>query len=174
MDLMDTVFTIADYELLPEGYPAQLIEGCLIREPAPTYGHGRIASEIHAQLVRLLDPSLVLSSPADVAIDEHNVFQPDVLVLRERPPEEAQYVGVPLLAMEILSPSTARRDRTVKKTRLLGLGVAEVWIIDPVSRTVEVHEPQGVRVHRREEEARSRTIEGFSLVPAALFVPPQS
>jgi len=167
---MVSLFTIADYQDLPEGYPAQLVEGQLVREPAPTYGHGRIASEIHAQLVRLVEPSLVLSSPADVAIDEHNVFQPDVLVLRERPADDAQYVGTPLLAMEILSPSTASRDRTVKKTRLLGLGVAEVWIVDPASKSIEIHTSEGVRAYRGVDEAPSGAVQGFALTPATLFL----
>ena len=170
MDSMVSLFTIADYRDLPEGYPAQLVEGQLVREPAPTYGHGRIASVIHAQLVRLVEPSLVLSSPADVAIDEHNVFQPDVLVLRERPAEDAQYVGTPLVAIEILSPSTASRDRTVKKTRLLGLGVAEVWIVDPASQTIEIHTSEGVCAYRGADEAASGAVEGFALTPAVLFL----
>jgi len=169
METVLSLFTIADYERLPEGYPAQLVEGQLVREPAPTYGHGRIASAIHVQLARLVDPALILSSPADVAIDEHNVFQPDVLVLREQPAENAQYVGIPLVALEILSPSTAIRDRTVKKTRLLGLGVTEVWIVDPASQTIELHTSEGVKLHRGNNEARSSAVDGFALTPATLF-----
>lgn len=169
MDTMVSRFTISDYERLPEGYPAQLVEGQLVREPAPTYGHGRLVSAIGAGLMRLVEPALVLCSPADVAVDEHNVFQPDVLVLRERPAEDAQYVGVPLLAVEVLSPSTALRDRTIKKTRLLELGVAEVWIVDPASRAIEVHTRARAHVFRGEQEARSRAVEGFSITCAALF-----
>src|SRR5262245_23633494 len=112
-------FTRADYELLPEGFPAQLVGGQLVREPAPTYGHMRIGSVLHALAVSLVGPERALQAPADVGIDDLNVFQPDVLVLREVPPEHVHEVGIPLLAVEILSPSTARRDRRLKLGKYL-------------------------------------------------------
>ncbi len=170
MDAMVTLFTMADYAALPEGYPAQLVEGQLVREPAPTYGHGRIVSAIHAQLIGWVDPSLVLCAPADVVIDEHNVFQPDLLVLRQRPSDDAQHVGTPLVAMEVLSPATAGRDRTVKKTRLLGIGVVEVWIVDPATQTIEIHTADGVRGYREAEAANSGAIAGFGLIPEQVFL----
>lgn len=50
MTVLDALFTRADYDQLPEGFPAELVEGCLVKERAPTFDHGRAGS-------RLVDPS---------------------------------------------------------------------------------------------------------------------
>ena len=113
MHVTQALFTSADYARLPEGYPAQLVEGCLVKDEAPTYGHQRVQSHLFALLVRLRPPDLVLAAPSDVVLGLHDVYQPDLVVLREAPPRTERNVGIPLLAIEILSPSTARRDREV-------------------------------------------------------------
>ncbi len=169
---MLAAYTRADYDRLPEGFPAQLIDGFLVKEPAPTYGHGRIAARIRAQLVALVGPDLVPDTPADVAIDEHNVFQPDVVLLREPVPDEARDVGVPLLAVEVHSPSTRGLDRGIKAERLLEIGVEEVWLVEPATKTIEVRTLAGRTIARGSEPAVSNALPGFRLVPAALFTPP--
>ncbi len=167
---MDAVFTKTQWERLPEGFPAELIEGCLVRDPAPTYGHQSIAARVRYRLLQLVGPDLVPDTPADVLIDDVNVFEPDIVVLRERPPRDQHYVGIPLLVVEVLSPSTAERDRTVKKDKLLGAGVAEVWLIDPELEHIEIHRtgPE-VRSFRGEDVARSNALSGFALAPGDLF-----
>ncbi len=102
-------------------------------------------------------------------IDELNVFVPDIVVLNDVPARDAQYVGVPCVVFEVLSPSTRERDREYKTRRLLGLGVKEVWLIDGESETIEVVTVEGGRVTRDDRPARSEVIEGFALVPAELF-----
>ncbi len=166
---MEKSFTRADYDLLPEGYPVQLIEGCLIREPAPTYGHQRTLSLLYSALVRLLDPGLVLPAPADVVLGEHDVYQPDIVVLEKAPPRTEHNVGIPLLAIEVLSPSTSRRDREVKTGHLLAAGVAEVWLIDPEQEVVEVHTTSGVREARGAASIASQVVPGFVVVPDDLL-----
>ncbi len=52
MDTMQALFTRADWEALPEGFPAQLVGGQLLREPAPTYGH----EDVRMRLLRRLMP----------------------------------------------------------------------------------------------------------------------
>ena len=169
---MTALFTRADYDQLPEGFPAQLIDGMLVREPAPGYHHQRFASRIHQRLVELVGPDRALMSPVDVAIDEHNVFQPDLVVLSTFPDDEDHYVGVPLLAVEVLSLSTQFRDRNVKCRRLLEIGVEEVWLIDRKAQTIEVWDTDGSRIARADSEAVSSALPGFSLTPSALSTPP--
>ena len=77
--------------------------------------------------------------------------------------------GAPTLAVEILSPSTARRDRDVKRRRYLEAGVEEVWLVDPAAKTVEVHRADCAMATDGEEAARSIAIPGFEIVPAAFF-----
>lgn len=170
---MDTAFTRADYARLPEGFPAQLVEGLLVKEPSPTYGHQSLASRIHVRLAALAGDALALQAPCDVGLDEFNVYQPDVLVLRAAPPAEAHDVGIPLLAVEVLSPATALRDRRVKRKRLLEAGVAEVWLVDPATRTVELDDATGHRVASGDETLESTAVDGFALTPATLFAAPR-
>ena len=76
-----------------------------------------------------------------------------------------------LVVFEVLSPSTEDRDRNYKTKRLLGLGVKEVWLVDRHGRTIERVDLEGARQFRGDEPARSRVIDGFQLVPGALFAP---
>ena len=171
MHTMKDRFTRADYDRLPEGFPAQLVEGLLVKEPSPTYGHMCFQNRLHARLLALVGPERAMPAPSDVGIDEFNVYQPDLLVLRTPPSFEVRDVGIPLLAVEILSPSTARRDRMVKRRRLLAAGVEEVWIVDPVAKSVEVYDASGVRVATGGEALDSRALPGFTVVPDELFAP---
>ncbi len=167
---MDAVFTKTQWEQLPEGFPAELIEGCLVRDPAPTYGHQSIASRIRFKLLRLSGPDLVPDTPADVLVDDVNIFEPDIVVLRERPPRTEHYVGIPLLVVEVLSPSTAQRDRTVKKDKMLEAGVEEVWLVDPKSERIEIHRSgPDVQSFGESETAHSLALPGFALMPSELF-----
>jgi len=166
---MPTAFTRADYDRLPEGFPAQLVEGLLVKEPAPTYGHQALASVIHGQLLSLVGARRALFAPCDVGLDDRNVYQPDLVVLKAVVPVSARDVGIPLLAVEVLSPSTARRDRNVKRRHLLAAGVAEVWIVDPETRTVEMDDAADHRVAAGDETLSSAAVPGFSLTPSKLF-----
>ena len=173
MTCVTTLFTRSQYALLPEGFPAQLIEGCLIREPAPTYGHQRLSTRILQRLLKLCEPDLLLTAPADVAVDELNVYQPDLLVLRRPGRDEESNVGIPLLAIEILSRSTAENDRSVKRQRLLGAGVREVWLVDPDTKHIACWSVDGCIAAEAGERVRSEALPGFSLAPDELFTPPK-
>ncbi len=169
MQAMHDLFTKSDYDLLPEGFPAQLIDGMLVRDPAPTYGHQNVQMRLLRLLMPLLDPDLLVASPVDVLVDDHNVFQPDIAVLAAAPAREAHYVGTPRIAFEILSPATARHDRDRKTPRLIEIGVEEVWLVDPRTRWVERHTSQGVRRVEGEDSISSDAVAGFELTPDLLF-----
>ena len=169
MKSMTGLYTRADYDRLPEEFPAQLIEGYLVKEPPPLFGHQRVGSRLRFEFKKLLGPDLVPDTPSDVGIDDHNVFQPEVVVLRRAPSLESYDVGIPLLAVEILSPSTEKRDRHVKTHRLLHAGVEEVWLIDWRAEVVEVHTAQGHRRYAGDEPIVSAAVEGLRVVPARLF-----
>lgn len=175
---MTVLFTRRDYEKLPEGMPVELHDGLLVKQPSPRWGHQRIQFKILRRLAELveagqLDDDRVAAGPVDVLIDELNVFVPDIVVLDDIPPDDAQYVGVPALAIEILSPSTRGRDRDFKAARMLGLGVKEVWLIDAQRCSIEVRTVNGGREAVGEDIARSDVVTGFELVPATLFAPPR-
>ncbi len=172
MTTMSATFTRREYNLLPEGFPAQLIQGALVREPAPTYRHQCLVGRLRDALVPLVHPDLVVVSPTDVVLDDLNVFQPDVVVLRERPPLDQSDVGIPRVAFEVLSPSSEKRDRDVKRVLLLEAGVQEVWLLDPATRTVEIWWPDAMQRYAGSNAAVSRALTGFQLVPEQLFPVP--
>jgi Uma2 family endonuclease len=175
MKPMSAAYTRAEWDLLPEGFPAQLVEGALVREPSPDFGHQRIVQAVATALLERLGPGRVVSAPLDVPIDDFNVYQPDVVVLREQPPDDATDAGVPLLVVEVVSPSSRARDRTVKRVRLLDAGVAEVWLVDRHAGTIEAYDLGRYRdLPRRatgSQSLASGVVPGFVLVPDGLFAP---
>ena len=83
----------------------------------------------------------VLIAPFDVVLSQENVVQPDILfVSNERSGiiTEANISGAPDLVVEILSPSTADRDRGLNLELYTRFGVREYWIVDPVESTIRV------------------------------------
>ncbi|MHC4472262.1 MAG: Uma2 family endonuclease [Planctomycetota bacterium] len=167
----ETRYTVADYMRLPEGFPAELIDGCLVKEPAPTWWHQDLAVEILLLLRAIVGRGRVVTSPVDVLVDEHNVLQPDVMALAEtdRIAPGGDQRAIPILVVEVLSPSTAERDRAQKARIYLGAGVREVWLVDPDGETVEVRTSEGSIVVAEAEEATSEVVRGFALRPTELF-----
>lgn len=166
---MTALFTKADYDRLPEGFPAQLIEGMLVRDPSPTYGHQNVQMRLLRMLMPLVEPDLLVASPVDVLVDEHNVFQPDIAVLTEVPDRDEHYVGTPRVAFEILSPGTAKHDRDRKTPRLIEIGVEEVWLVEPRKGWVERHTRDAVHRVEGTESAASDAVPGLEVTPDELF-----
>ena len=78
---MHALLTLRDWKQLPEGFPAQLVDGCLVREAAQGFDHQDLVGQIHLTLVGVLERRRVALSPADVVIDHLNVLQPDVCLV---------------------------------------------------------------------------------------------
>ncbi len=175
MTTMIGTYTRQHFMQLPEGFPAQLVEGFLVREPAPRFGHQRIAGDVHALARRLVGSRRAPMTPVDVLIDDLNVYQPDVVVFATPPEDDVatEDLPIPLLVVEVLWPATAARDREVKRLRLLEAGVAEVWLIDRETRTIDVYDPGRHRdVPRRGHGSKpvaSEVLEGFELTADTLF-----
>lgn len=165
-------FTERDYRLLPEGFPAQLIDGWLVKD-APLYAHQIIVTYIQTELVRLLGIFRAPCCPVNVRINEFNVFWPDAVAIEKPLPLESRDVGIPLLVVEVLSPSTQNRDRDYKTRKYLRKGVGEVWVVDQRDHSIEVHERTGVRRVQGDQAIESRAVLGFRLVPSAVFAPPR-
>ena len=90
----------------------------------------------------------VLSSPADIRLGPRTVVQPDLFVCRvdpAAPPRDWPELGTPLVAIEILSPSTASRDRGTKRRIYQEAGIAEYWVVDPDARLIERWTPPDLR-----------------------------
>ena len=71
---------------------------------------------------------------------DDTVVQPDLVVICDHSKLSGTgCVGAPDMVIEILSPSTARNDRTLKFDIYRRSGVREYWIVDPDTKTVSVH-----------------------------------
>lgn len=89
-----------------------------------------------------------VTSPADIELDARTLVQPDVFVVpldAGRRPRQWRDVRGLLLAVEVLSPSTARPDRTVKRRRYQRAQIPEYWIVDLDARLVERWRPEDER-----------------------------
>ena len=142
--IADPVTTIEQLLALPEdGFRHELLEGVHVVTPAPQLPHQRVI----LALIRVLDAVLVrrddlelFMSPADVILTPRTLVQPDVFVVRKTPGEPLRAwaeIGIPVLAIEILSPSSAARDRGVKRRIYQHAGVGEYWIVDLDARLIE-------------------------------------
>ena len=81
----------------------------------------------------------VFVAPTDIKLSEEDIVQPDVFVVCEIDRIKRTHLeGAPTLVIEVLSPSTAKKDRTIKMNLYAASGVKEYWVVDPDASTVEV------------------------------------
>jgi Uma2 family endonuclease len=138
--------TLIAYLQGPESMrPQELVYGMVREAPGPFYGHQEIVTVLAARLVtHVMERRLgvVCVAPIDVVLDAPRklVVQPDVIFISESRRHIIKDVvwGAPDLAIEVLSSSTAARDRTVKVGWYQQYGVRECWLIDQQARTIEV------------------------------------
>jgi Uma2 family endonuclease len=171
-----TLLTADDYAKLPEDLRAELIDGELVMSPSPDPAHQRVVHRLVTALDRQLGPSSddrVLFAPCDVLIDEHNVLQPDLLVLPEgtRLMPRPWRIPVPVFVIEVISSSTATRDRGVKMERYRARGIREAWIVDRDEKTIDVLDLMAgtSAVCGPGDSARSTAVPGFVIDAARLF-----
>ena len=145
--------TYSDYLTWSRDYGDELINGtAYVREPpSPTRSHQEIVVELCRQAANALkgkrcrvyvapfDVRLPKSTEEDDQVD--TVVQPDVLIVSDPKKVDARGVrGAPDWVAEVLSPSTARHDRTLKLSAYERAGVREVWLVDSVDRTLTIYQ----------------------------------
>lgn len=139
-----TRLRLDEFLALPEStQPTELFDGEMIVSPAPAYRHQKLVSRIY-DAIKAVAPKggELLFAPLDVILDMGTVVQPDILWITSDAPRckeiDGRLQGPPDLCVEILSPSTARLDKTIKFNAYERAGVSEYWIIDPAIESVEV------------------------------------
>lgn len=122
----------------------EIIEGEHYVTPSPSKRHQKISIKLSAILYLWVeDHSLgeVFTAPYDVVLSDTDVVVPDLLFVsksRSSISYEENVQGAPDLIVEILSPSTSKRDLGIKKTLYEKFGVAEYWVIDPDQKSIEI------------------------------------
>ncbi len=115
-------------------WPAyELIDGVLSEMPGPSHEHQYVQAALLKRFFPLeTGETRVLASPFDI-LREDTVVQPDIVVVRRHAPTGKYLEEIPLLVVEILSPSTALRDLNTKFKRYERAGVASYWVVDPLT-----------------------------------------
>lgn len=142
--------TADEFLLLPESIlPCELIEGHFYIAPAPDRQHQVLAREFVRYLLNIAIGELYVA-PTDVKLTHNTIVQPDVFWLAPNNQAElgAIIVGVPDLIIEVLSPSSALRDRRDKRQLYEYVGVREYWLADPKALGVEVYVHNGERLEQ--------------------------
>jgi len=139
--------TYKDYAMIPEepGFRHEVIDGVLIRDPSPSFHHQRISRRLQRILEDYFhetDPQgEVFNAPLDLNLSEYTIVQPDLMYLPgSRPARNNPVDSVPELIVEVLSPSTSRKDRVLKLNHYQSSGVPHYWILDPEGGFIEAYE----------------------------------
>lgn len=156
----------------------QVVDGELFVTPGPAWRHGDILGEIFlifAEYLKTHPVGHVKLAPQDVELDFRTLVQPDLFVvplIDGKKPRTWEEAGRLLLAVEVLSPSTARLDRSVKRRRYQRERVPEYWIVDLDARLVERWKPDDERpeiITDRISWIGSADAEALEIDLAALF-----
>jgi Uma2 family endonuclease len=126
----------------PDGQRYELLDGLLLVTPAPRNLHQVISGRLFAQLFNAVEPAGWgrVVSPGELEIGDHTLLDPDILVYPARFPLDTNWKDIRQwwLAVEVYSPSSKRYDRDFKRQAYQAIGVEEVWLVDPDSRSVDV------------------------------------
>jgi Uma2 family endonuclease len=149
--------TYADLLELPEDVRAEILAGQIVTSPAPLPKHSKVQRSLGRFIGGPYDDDDGHGGPGgwwifvevDVALGRHDVVRPDLAGWRrERLPDPGNQRPIdvtPDWVCEILSPSTASRDRLVKRQLYADSGIRHYWMIDVDARILEVFELEGAR-----------------------------
>jgi len=140
-------YTYEDYLKINDDNQYELIGGELILVPAPQTIHQWISGELFVEIsnfIRKNKLGKLFHAPFDVILSDKDKPQPDILFISANRLDiitEDNIKGAPDLIIEILSPSTASRDKVEKSRIYYKYGVKEYWIVDPEAKVVQVFTP---------------------------------
>jgi Uma2 family endonuclease len=178
---VSVVLTYEDYVALPnDGMRYEIHDGVLSVAPAPTFRHQQVLARLLGLVrahVMANDLGEVVPAPITVVLADTTVVEPDIVyVAKERMSivsARGTIDGAPTLAIEILSPSTARTDRQTKKQLFERYGVPYYWIVDPEACAIEVYRADGGTYGRADRRSADLVdlppFLGLSLDPAELW-----
>lgn len=143
-------YTIEDIFALPEGKRAELIDGQIYDMAPPSPFHQKLVMELSATIrnyIRAKGESCeVYPVPFAVFLnkDTQNYVEPDISVICDVDKIDHKGCnGAPDFIIEIVSPSSQRMDYLTKLLKYRSAGVREYWIVNPVTKTVQVYSFEG-------------------------------
>lgn len=140
-------YTLKDYLALPDDQRKEMIDGVFYDMSVPSTVHQMIClhlSRIFADFIEEHSGSCeVFFSPIDVQLDrdDRTIVEPDICIICDPDKIHRERIfGAPDMIVEILSPSTRRKDMTLKMWKYSRAGVREYWLVDPDALTVTVYD----------------------------------
>ncbi len=161
--------------LYPEESRVELIDGEVFEMPAPTLLHQIILSRLLRKF--FAHPNTedkVVPSPVDLVLSEDTVLQPDIVLLPQKPERLDRIFSKPDLVVEIVSPSSLKRDLTDKMKLYERHKVKEYWLVFPLEKTIMVYELKdyGYELFSYATEkgkVKSKVLEGFEMEVEEVF-----
>ncbi len=181
MKVKEKLWTYRDYLELNDDKRYEVIKGRLYEMPAPTPWHQDVSRNLEFLIwnfVKRKNLGKVYDSPIDVVLSEDAVLQPDIVFISKENMGiigEKAIVGIPDLVVEIVSPTTIRRDTVVKKEIYESFGVKEYWIVYPDEKVIEVWAlGEGGRYElysfaEKEGKIKSKVLKGFEVELKGVF-----
>lgn len=144
------MYTVEDYYAISEDERVELIDGVIYDMSSPSSIHQVIAGKIFNKLENYVTgkkgPCIPIISPIDVQLDcdDKTILQPDVIVVCNREKFKKGIVyGAPDFVVEVLSPSTRKKDKSLKLKKYMDACVREYWIVDPNKKNIVVYADDG-------------------------------
>lgn len=168
--------TYAEYAHYPaDGRRHEIVDGDHFVNPSPSTYHQTLSRRIQFQLyqaIELRGLGEVFNAPMDVELSEHDIVQPDLIVLSldevGRLVTPSRIRGVPSLLVEILSPASVAYDRVTKRAAYERVGLPQYWVVDPERHVVEDYRLEDARYLLAGEEAEAVSVRAFEGVSVDL------
>jgi Uma2 family endonuclease len=175
-------YTYADYRELDvdDNLLYELINGDLVKKSAPSPQHQTVVVNLLFAIKSFINEKnkgRVFVATIDVFLDDYNVPQPDLIFISEAKKgiiTQDGIMGVPDLVVEVISPSSWRRDRFEKMKLYKKYEIPEFWLIDPQNKSVEVftytdNDFDVFSLGVETDEVQSKILEGFTIKVKTIF-----
>lgn len=162
-----TKLTYEHYTQFPDdGMRHEIIDGIHYMNAAPVPYHQKLSRRIQFELysaIELTNLGEVMNAPIDVQFSNHDVVQPDIVVVLNdnKIITQTKIKGTPNLIIEVLSPSTSGRDEGLKKELYEQNGVPEYWVVDPDEKAVRKFLLDGGNYSEAQRHTDSITFDGL-------------
>jgi Uma2 family endonuclease len=179
-----TRMTVEEFLVTSEADPrwTELIDGELVVVGDPRYAHARLQAALIIAIgewQRRVPEHSSVAGPTGVALGPHDYYSPDLVVIRLPPDtDDRGYLAeLPMICVEVRSPTTWHTDVGRKKSIYEGHGVPELWLVDDVARSVLVFRRSAPVVDYFDialevrKTLTSPLLPGFELALSELFEP---